>query len=42
MSSKLIKTNSKFFTKMVVDAVLTLDRNDLNENLIGKKFQVVH
>lgn len=37
MSSKLIKTNSKFFTKMVVDAVLTLDRNDLNENLIGIK-----
>ncbi|CAX41546.1 subunit of the cytosolic chaperonin CCT ring complex, putative [Candida dubliniensis CD36] len=37
MSSKLIKANSKFFTKMVVDAVLTLDQNDLNENLIGIK-----
>lgn len=36
MSSKLISTNSEFFTKMVVDAVLTLD-DDLDENLIGIK-----
>ncbi|ODV83100.1 hypothetical protein CANARDRAFT_30328 [[Candida] arabinofermentans NRRL YB-2248] len=37
MSSKIIQNNSEFFTKMVVDAVLTLDQNDLNENLIGIK-----
>ncbi|KFY84138.1 hypothetical protein V500_09577 [Pseudogymnoascus sp. VKM F-4518 (FW-2643)] len=37
MSSKLIKRNTGFFTKMVVDAVLTLDQDDLNENLIGVK-----
>lgn len=37
MSSKLINNNSKFFTKMVVDAVLTLDQEDLNEKLIGMK-----
>ncbi|ODQ66314.1 hypothetical protein NADFUDRAFT_45814 [Nadsonia fulvescens var. elongata DSM 6958] len=37
MSSKLIHNNSKFFTKMVVDAVLTLDRADLDEKLIGIK-----
>ncbi|EMG46359.1 CCT7 T-complex protein 1 subunit eta [Candida maltosa Xu316] len=36
MSSKLISNNSKFFTKMVVDAVLSLD-DDLDENLIGIK-----
>lgn len=37
MSSKLIKRNSAFFTKMVVDAVLSLDQTDLNERLIGVK-----
>ncbi len=37
MSSKLIKANSLFFTKMVVDAVLSLDQDDLDENLIGIK-----
>ena len=37
MSSKLIKRNSAFFTKMVVDAVLSLDQDDLNERLIGMK-----
>lgn len=37
MNSKLIKRNSDFFTKMVVDAVLTLDQEDLNEKLIGMK-----
>ncbi|KAJ9148686.1 T-complex protein 1, eta subunit [Pleurostoma richardsiae] len=37
MTSKLIKRNTTFFTKMVVDAVLTLDQDDLNENLIGIK-----
>ncbi|RKF61346.1 putative T-complex protein 1 subunit eta [Erysiphe neolycopersici] len=37
MSSKLIKRNTEFFTKMVVDAVLTLDQDDLNEKLIGTK-----
>ncbi|KAL7666006.1 T-complex protein 1 subunit eta [[Candida] zeylanoides] len=37
MSSKLISKNSDFFTKMVVDAVLTLDQTDLDENLIGIK-----
>lgn len=37
MSSKLINNNSEFFTKMVVDAVLSLDQTDLNENLIGIK-----
>lgn len=37
MSSKLINNNSEFFTKMVVDAVLTLDQDDLNEKLIGMK-----
>lgn len=37
MSSKLIKRNSAFFTKMVVDAVLSLDQDDLNEKLIGMK-----
>lgn len=37
MSSKLISQNSKFFTKMVVDAVLSLDQNDLDEKLIGIK-----
>ncbi|KAF2835812.1 hypothetical protein M501DRAFT_1007659 [Patellaria atrata CBS 101060] len=37
MSSKLIHRNSDFFTKMVVDAVLSLDQQDLNEKLIGIK-----
>ena len=37
MSSKLISQNSSFFTKMVVDAVLCLDQNDLDEKLIGIK-----
>ncbi|KAK6537957.1 T-complex protein 1 subunit eta [Orbilia ellipsospora] len=37
MNSKLIKRNSAFFTKMVVDAVLSLDQTDLNEKLIGMK-----
>ncbi|UPK90004.1 hypothetical protein LCI18_000939 [Fusarium solani-melongenae] len=37
MTSKLIKRNTPFFTKMVVDAVLSLDQDDLNEKLIGIK-----
>jgi len=37
MTSKLIKRNTGFFTKMVVDAVLSLDQDDLNEKLIGIK-----
>jgi T-complex protein 1 subunit eta len=37
MSSKLIHNNTDFFTKIVVDAVLTLDQDDLNEKLIGIK-----
>ncbi|RSL67312.1 putative T-complex protein 1 subunit eta [Fusarium floridanum] len=37
MTSKLIKRNTDFFTKMAVDAVLTLDQEDLNEKLIGVK-----
>ncbi|KAK4056636.1 T-complex protein 1 subunit eta [Microbotryomycetes sp. JL221] len=37
MSSKLIHTQKPFFSKMVVDSVLTLDQNELNENLIGIK-----
>lgn len=37
MTSKLIKRNTEFFTKMVVDAVLSLDQEDLNEKLIGIK-----
>ncbi|KAM3417779.1 hypothetical protein BST61_g6008 [Cercospora zeina] len=37
MSSKLIYRNEQFFTKMVVDAVLSLDQDDLNEKLIGVK-----
>ncbi|KAJ8608106.1 hypothetical protein MRB53_039855 [Persea americana] len=37
MSSKLIHRNSEFFTKMVVDAVLSLDQDDLNDKLIGIK-----
>jgi hypothetical protein len=37
MSSKLIHSHKDFFTKMVVDAVLTLDQDELNERLIGVK-----
>jgi T-complex protein 1 subunit eta len=37
MSSKLIHSNKDFFKKMVVDAVLHLDQDDLNENMIGMK-----
>ncbi|KAJ9659388.1 T-complex protein 1 subunit eta [Neophaeococcomyces mojaviensis] len=37
MGSKLIHRNADFFTKMVVDAVLSLDQEDLNEKLIGMK-----
>ncbi|KAM3481388.1 hypothetical protein MY8738_004483 [Beauveria namnaoensis] len=37
MTSKLIKRNTEFFTKMVVDAVLSLDQDDLNHKLIGIK-----
>ncbi|CAK7214017.1 T-complex protein 1 subunit eta [Sporothrix curviconia] len=37
MTSKLIKRNTGFFTKMVVDAVLSLDQEDLDEKLIGIK-----
>lgn len=37
MSSKLIHSHKEFFTKMVVDAVLYLDQDELNERLIGMK-----
>lgn len=37
MSSKLIHSEKPFFSKMVVDAVLSLDQDDLNESLIGMK-----
>ncbi|KAH6891051.1 t-complex protein eta [Thelonectria olida] len=37
MTSKLIKRNTGFFTTMVVDAVLSLDQDDLDEKLIGIK-----
>ncbi|KAF5680529.1 t-complex 1 subunit eta [Fusarium denticulatum] len=37
MTSKLIKRDTDFFTKMAVDAVLALDQEDLNEKLIGVK-----
>ncbi|CAH7669327.1 chaperonin Cpn60/TCP-1 family [Phakopsora pachyrhizi] len=37
MSSKLIHHHKPFFSNMVVDAVMTLDQNDLNESLIGIK-----
>ncbi|KAI0023453.1 chaperonin Cpn60/TCP-1 family [Xylariomycetidae sp. FL0641] len=37
MTSKLIKRNTDFFTEMVVDAVLSLDQDDLDEKLIGIK-----
>lgn len=37
MSSKLIQAQKPFFSRMVVDAVLSLDQNDLDESLIGVK-----
>lgn len=37
MLSKLISQNSDFFTTMVVDAVLSLDQDDLDEKMIGIK-----
>ncbi|RKP26509.1 T-complex protein 1 subunit eta [Syncephalis pseudoplumigaleata] len=37
MSSKLIHSHKDFFKKMVVDAVLHLDREELNERMIGIK-----
>jgi T-complex protein 1 subunit eta len=36
MNSKLIHGQKEFFTKMVVDAVLSLDE-ELNEKMIGMK-----
>ncbi|KAI0308110.1 chaperonin Cpn60/TCP-1 family [Multifurca ochricompacta] len=37
MSSKLIHSEKPFFSKMVVDAVLSLDQEELDESLIGVK-----
>ncbi len=37
MSSKLIHSHKDFFTKMVVDATLSLDQEELNEKMIGIK-----
>lgn len=37
MTSKLIYKNADFFVKMCVDAVLSLDRNELDDKLIGIK-----
>ncbi|KAI0049270.1 hypothetical protein FA95DRAFT_1581849 [Auriscalpium vulgare] len=37
MSSKLIHSEKPFFATMVVDAVLSLDQDDLDESLIGVK-----
>jgi chaperonin GroEL (HSP60 family) len=37
MSSKLIHNHKEFFKKMVVDAVLHLDQDELNQRLIGMK-----
>lgn len=37
MSSKLIHAQKPFFSKMVVDAVQSLDQEDLDESLIGVK-----
>ncbi|KAJ3339269.1 T-complex protein 1 subunit eta [Entophlyctis luteolus] len=37
MSSKLIHSHKDFFKKMVVDAVLHLDQEELNEKMIGMK-----
>jgi T-complex protein 1 subunit eta len=37
MSSKLIHSEKPFYSNMVVDAVLSLDQDDLDESLIGVK-----
>jgi T-complex protein 1 subunit eta len=37
MSSKIVHGQKPFFTKMCVDAVLHLDQDSLNENMIGMK-----
>ncbi|KAJ2594865.1 T-complex protein 1 subunit eta [Coemansia sp. RSA 1804] len=37
MNSKLIGSQKEFFTKMVVDAVMRLDQDELNEDMIGIK-----
>jgi hypothetical protein len=37
MSSKLIHSQKPFFSNMVVDAVMTLDQDELDESLIGVK-----
>lgn len=37
MNSKIIKQNGDFFSDLVVNAVLALDRDDLDESLIGVK-----
>ncbi|KAJ2003453.1 T-complex protein 1 subunit eta [Coemansia thaxteri] len=37
MNSKLIGSQKEFFTKMVVDAVMRLDQDELNEDMIGMK-----
>ncbi|QLQ78529.1 hypothetical protein HG537_0A07760 [Torulaspora globosa] len=37
MTSKLIYKNADFFVKMCVDAVLSLDKDDLDDKLIGMK-----
>ncbi|PVG01972.1 putative CCT7-component of chaperonin-containing T-complex [Serendipita vermifera] len=37
MSSKLIQSQKPFFANMVVDAVMSLDQDDLDESLIGVK-----
>ena len=37
MSSKLIHSQKPFFSTMVVDAVMTLDQDELDESLIGVK-----
>lgn len=37
MSSKIIHSKNSFFKKMVVDAVLSLDQDELSERMIGVK-----
>lgn len=37
MTSKLIYNNAEFFVKMCVDAVLSLDQNELDDKLVGIK-----
>ncbi|KAG8838356.1 T-complex protein 1 subunit eta [Serendipita sp. 405] len=37
MSSKLVQSQKPFFANMVVDAVMSLDQDDLDESLIGVK-----